>query len=198
MWRERRTTFGQSAAAWANAAHCSDGVVLNVCVTRPVGQPRVAQRLGFVDATTQRRQDPLDRVAQIGRRREAHVGALESPAALDPHRPQAVDHHLVDYGVAQQRLERPQPERPLGHPRHQRLARARIEQRRLALHQRPDPPLDVARGLRPRLGQQRLAQRGCERVEVGDRLHTTTSPVGARLSPTARSVPAISRPRRRR
>jgi hypothetical protein len=86
-------------------------------------------------------------------------------------RPHAVDHHLVDRGVAQQRLERTQPERPLGHPRHERVASARIEQRRLALHQRPDPPLHVAGALRRRLGKQPLAQRGGERVEVGNRLH---------------------------
>ena len=42
----------------------------------------------------------------------------------------------------------PNPNDALGHPRHQRLARAGVQQRRLALHQRPDPPLDVARAVR--------------------------------------------------
>ena len=53
----------------------------------------------------------------------AHVGRLEAPAALDPHRPGAVDHDLVDVGVAQQRLERPEPERALGHARDELVAR---------------------------------------------------------------------------
>ena len=55
---------------------------------RAVGQPRVAQRLGLVDAAPERREDPLDRVAQLasptrsarrsapgGRARSTHTGA---------------------------------------------------------------------------------------------------------------------------
>jgi hypothetical protein len=125
-----------------------------------VRQPGVAQRLGLVDAPAQRREDPLDRIAQLGRRRETHVGALQAPATLDPHRRHPVDHHLIDVRVAQQRLERPQPERPLGHARHERLARTHVQQRRLTLHQRPDPPLDVVGPVAHRLAQQPLAQRG--------------------------------------
>jgi hypothetical protein len=45
--------------------------------------------------------------------------------------------------VAQQRLQRTEAERALGHPRHELLARRRVEQRRLALHQRPNPPLNL-------------------------------------------------------
>jgi hypothetical protein len=48
-------------------------------------QPRVAQRLGLVDAPAQRREDPLDRVAHVLVGPERHVGALDAPRALDPH-----------------------------------------------------------------------------------------------------------------
>ena len=53
---------------------------------RAVGQPCVAQRLGLVDAPPERRQDALDRVAQVALAREPHRRALEPAAALDPHR----------------------------------------------------------------------------------------------------------------
>ncbi len=105
------------------------------CGADAARRTRVAQRLGLVRAPAQRREDPLDRVAQLRLGREAGVGAFQAPGALDPHRRGPVDHDLLDLGVAQQRLQRPQPERALGHPRDQRLAVGRVEQRRLALHQ---------------------------------------------------------------
>ena len=43
-------------------------------------------------------------------------GALEAPAALDPHLAAAVEHDLVDRGVGEQRLERPETVDPGPHP----------------------------------------------------------------------------------
>ena len=53
---------------------------------RAVRQPRVGQRLGLVDPAAERREDPLDRLAQVALARERDLRALEPPAALDPHR----------------------------------------------------------------------------------------------------------------
>ena len=92
---------------------------------RAVGQARVAQRLGLVDAPPERREDPLDRVAQVGLAVEAHAGRLDPAAALDPHLARPVDHHLVDGGIAEQRLQRPEPERALRDARHEPAARRR-------------------------------------------------------------------------
>src|SRR5262249_31971533 len=74
---------------------------------RPVRQPCVAQRLRLVHAPSQRRQDPLDRIAQVLLAREPHGGLLQPPAPLHPHRRDAADHDLVDARIAQQRLQRP-------------------------------------------------------------------------------------------
>ena len=55
---------------------------------RAVGQPRVAQRLGLVDAAPERREDPLDRVQQLGLVGERDRRRLE-PAARARPRPAA-------------------------------------------------------------------------------------------------------------
>ena len=166
---------------------------------RAVGQPRVAQRLGLVDATPERREDALDRVAQLGLAGEAHVGALEPPGALDPHRPRPVDHHLVDRGVAQQRLERARARTTARPPAPTSASRAaasssaasRSTSARIRPSTSPAPS-------RRRLDQQPLAQGGGERVEVGDRLHTTSSPRAANLSPAFRSGATSRGPARAR
>ena len=83
--------------------------------------------------------------------RSTHTGAV-------PH-----DHHLVDRRVAQERLQRTEPERPLGDPARQLGPRARVEHRRLAIHQRADPVAQLAFA---GIEQQALAQVGGELVEV--------------------------------
>ena len=85
----------------------------------PVRHAGVAQRLGLVDAAAQRRQDPLDRVAQVALVRESDGRAFEPAAALDPHRRGSAHHQLLDRRIAEQRLQRPEPERPLGDPTHE-------------------------------------------------------------------------------
>ena len=52
---------------------------------RAVGQPGVAQRLGLVDAAPERREDPLDRVAQLRLAVERRRRRLDAAVALDPH-----------------------------------------------------------------------------------------------------------------
>ena len=116
----------------------------------------------------ERGEDALDRVAQLAVGREARLGGLEPPAALDPRGRGPAHEHLVDLGVGEQRLERAEPERALRDPRDERLARALVEHGRLAVHERADPLLRVLR--RARVGGLRehaLAQRAREPVERG-------------------------------
>ena len=129
---------------------------------RAVGQPRVAQRLGLVDAAAERREDPLDRVAQLGLAGERARRSRSSRPSRSTHTGAgAVDHHLVDRGVGEQRLQRPEPERALGDPRGELVARALVEHAGLAVDERPDP-LGPRRRRPPRLRQQPLAQRAGE------------------------------------
>jgi hypothetical protein len=97
---------------------------------------------------------------------EARARRGEPAAALDPHGSCPRDHQLVDRRVAQQRLERAEPDRALGHPRGQRGPRLGIEDAGLALHERADP----GRGIVPvaRVAgalDQLVAQRAGERIE---------------------------------
>ena len=137
---------------------------------RAVGQAGVAQRLGLVGPPPERREDPLDHVAQLGLAGEPHAGLREPPAALDPHGLGPADEQLVDAGVAQQRLERPESDGPLGDPRGERGARARVEHAGLALDERADPRTGVvaALGVAGRLDEA-VAQRAGERVERAGR-----------------------------
>ena len=159
---------------------------------RAIGQPGVAQRLGLVGAAPERRQDPLDRVAQLGLAAEPHVGLREAPAALDPHRLGPADEQLVDRRVAQQRLQRPEPDRPLGHPRGERLARRGVEHARLALDERADPRGGVVAGARlAGAVDQPVAQRPGEAVEgIGRGLHHDRVGRHAPISPPGSGVSA--------
>ena len=133
---------------------------------RAVGQAGVAQRLGLVDAAAERGEDALDRVAQLAVRREPDLGGLEPPAALDPRRRGAADEDLVDLGVGQQRLERAEAERALGDPGDERVARALVEHRRLAVDEASgSAPGVVGRAGLRRLREHALAQRAGEAVE---------------------------------
>ena len=66
-------------------------------------------------------------------------------------------------GSRKQRLERPEPERPLGDPADELGPRARVEHRRLAIHERADA---VGQLTLAGIEQQALAQVGGELVEV--------------------------------
>ena len=133
---------------------------------RAVGQPGVAQRLGLVGAAAERGEDALDHVAQLGLAREPHVGLREPAAALDPHGRGPAHEDLVDAGVAQQRLERPEADRALGDPRREGRAGARVEHAGLALDDGADPVARVVAARRvPRAVDEPLAQRAGEVVE---------------------------------
>ena len=144
---------------------------------RAVGQAGVDERLGLVDAAAERREDALDRVAELPVAREPDLGGLEPPAPLDPRRRGAADQDLVDLGVGEQRLERPEAERALGDPGHERGSRPLVEHRRLAVDERPDPLLRVLRRARIRgprehplaEGAGQAVERGLARIEVGRR-----------------------------
>ena len=107
-------------------------------IREPSGSRASHERLGLVGPPAQRRQDPLDRVAQVGLALEAHAGRLQPPAPLDPHRRGAGDHDLVHRRVGQQRLQRPEPERPLRDPRDELRAAVLAQHARLAVDQRAD------------------------------------------------------------
>ena len=139
---------------------------------RPVGQAGVAERLGLVDAAPERREDPLDGVAELRLAREPGPAAAPAARARSTHTgPTPLTMHLVDLRVAQQRLERPEAERALGDPVGQRGPRALVEHRGLACRRapgrrprpRPPPPprRPGARAGRPR------ARRGRDRGPCG-------------------------------
>jgi hypothetical protein len=130
-----------------------------------VRQPGVAQRLGLVHAAAERREDPLDRVAEVRLLREPDRRTLEAAAPFDPHRPGATHHHLLDGGVPQQRLERAEAERALGDAARELGAGAGVEHRRLAVHERADRVLARRRGIAG-ARQEAVAQVGGELVEV--------------------------------
>ena len=90
---------------------------------RAVRQPRVAQRRGLVDPPPERREDPLDRVQQLGLAGELDAAARSSrPRRSTYTAPRPVDHHLVHRRVGEQRLERAEPGGQPHHARGQRLA----------------------------------------------------------------------------
>ena len=125
----------------------------------PSGRRASHERLGLVDAAAERREDALDRVPQLGLGREAGRGRLEPAAALDPRRRGPADEDLVDLGVGEQRLERPEPERPLGDP----VARApRARARRASPPRGRRAPGCACGRRRPR--RARAAARACARA----------------------------------
>jgi hypothetical protein len=134
---------------------------------RAVGQARVAERLGLVDAPPERGEDALDRVAQLGLGGEGDVGRLQAPRPLDPHGPRAVDHHLLDRRVAQERLERPEPEGALGDQRDEMRAGRLVEQAGLAVDGVAYAAVQIGVGAGRRLGQQAGAQVVGQPVEHG-------------------------------
>ena len=133
---------------------------------RAVGQPRVAQRLGLVDAAPERREDALDRVAQVGLAGEARRRRLDAPVALDPHLLGAVDHDLVDArGRASSGSSGPSPNERSAIARRQPRAGVVVEQARLAVDELADALVQVAAGVLGGLAQQPVAQRDRQLVE---------------------------------
>jgi hypothetical protein len=78
---------------------------------RPVGQAGVDHRARLVHAPPEGCQDAIDHVEQVGVVVEPRRDRRDAPAALDEHPRRAADHDLGHVRVAQQRLERPEPER---------------------------------------------------------------------------------------
>ena len=104
-------------------------------------------------------------MAQLGLAAEARPPVASSRPPRSTHTGAgAADHHLVDRRVAQQRLERPEPERALGDPRRELRARARVEHARLAVDQRADAVLRI-RGIGAHLAQEPCAQLVGEQIE---------------------------------
>ena len=108
---------------------------------RAVGQAGVAQRLGLVDPAAQRRQDPLDRVAQVALVREPHRRPLQPAARARP---------------TPARCRTPSPRRPRGRRAAAPAARGRTPARRCGRRARrarrrraPPPRGPRARGCGP-------------------------------------------------
>ena len=79
-----------------------------------VGQARVDHRRGLVDAPADLRDDPVDDPQQVGVVEERRLGLLDPAVPLDVDLVGAVDHHLGDARVVQERLERPVAEDVVG------------------------------------------------------------------------------------
>ena len=73
---------------------------------RAVGEARVADRRGFVDAPADLADDALADIEQLLVVAEADAGALDPAGDFDEHRAGAVDHDVGDVVARQQRLER--------------------------------------------------------------------------------------------
>ncbi len=73
---------------------------------RAVEQARVAQRMRFVDAAADRRDDLVDDAQEMRLVLEAHRGGLQNAAALHIDAFVAVDQNVVDAAVLEQRLDR--------------------------------------------------------------------------------------------
>ena len=124
----------------------------------------------------------------------AASGRLDAARALDPDRARPVDHDLVDARVAQQRLERAQPERALGDERDEVLAGGLVEQRGVAVDQRADARGQVgvrdAAGLGQQLGAQ-VVREALEDLGLGGVVHRAQSPsVTVSADPARRRSPA--------
>ncbi len=102
-----------------------------------IGEAGVDHRAELVYAPAQRRQDPLDRIAQLLLAGEADARRFDSPAALHIDPLGAVDHHLLDIRVGKQILERAEADGVSQDPRGQRFAVRGAEKRRALLNQCP-------------------------------------------------------------
>ena len=78
---------------------------------RAVLQAGVHHRAELVHPSTQRRQDPLDRVTQRLLRGEAHIGPLDPAAAFHVDAVVSIHHHLLNCGVGEQLLQGAQADR---------------------------------------------------------------------------------------
>ena len=105
-------------------------------------------------------------MAQVRLGLEAHTGGLDATAALDPDLAGPVDHDLVDLGVGEQRLQRPEAERALGDETRQLGAIVLGQDRRLAIDHRTDALEQVSpAGARVRIREEARAQPVREPVE---------------------------------
>ena len=78
---------------------------------RPVGQPRVDHRAELVDPAADGGENSLDRVAERLLGGEANGGLFDSAEPLDIDRVRPVHHHLLDLGIGEKLLERPETDR---------------------------------------------------------------------------------------
>lgn len=77
----------------------------------PVGQHRVDERLAEVDAPAAGLEHPLDQLVHL-RGTEHQVGELVPPAPGDEDPARVVDPDLLDLGIVEERLERPEARDP--------------------------------------------------------------------------------------
>ena len=103
---------------------------------RTIGQTRIHQRRGLIDAPAQRRHDALDHVADgvIVRERQRHL--LQLALALHKDVGGTVDHDLADQRVGHQPLQRPQAHGLIHAVLHQHVP---VDVGRQVLHTGHDP-----------------------------------------------------------
>lgn len=158
--------------------------------TPPLAEAGIGHRAELVDPATERGEDSLDRVAELLLGSEPHLGALHPPASFDVDPVGPVDQHVLDLGVGEQLLERPEPDRITEDQLRQLGATLGGQDRRLALDQLSHRRLQTRRQ-RPAgggLGAAQLSQPppklGGERLGVcGGVTHLLWRGAGPRTSP---------------
>ncbi len=166
---------------------------------RAVGEAGVDHRAELVHPAAQRRQDALDRVAQLLLVGEGDGGRLDAPAALHIDGAGTVDHHLLDGGIGEQDLERAEADAVADDPRRDLLAVAGREQDRLLVDQVSDR-LSAGRRLprhrwRPRpAGARPGAPAGLADSSATSRSRAATAqPLASRVTRRAKLSAAIRR-----
>jgi hypothetical protein len=126
---------------------------------RPVLQARVHHRAELVHPAPERRQDPLDRVAERLLRWESDVGQLDPAAALDVDAVVPVHHHLLYRRIREKLLQRTEADRLAKDQLTEARPRGRLEDCRVLLDELADGlGQGSQRAARRRLGAAALNQ----------------------------------------
>ena len=142
---------------------------------RAVGQSRVDHWRAVVDPAADRAHDPIDDAHQMAIVLELGRDALQLAGALHEHVLVRVDENIADGRVAQQRLQRPQPEHVVEQLDEQPLALAEAERRAFFGEQLTEHGPYLALGARTIRLRQRLEVQAVEQLamDVGLELHVS-------------------------
>ena len=160
---------------------------------RAVGEPRVDHRRAVVDAAADAADDAVDDAQQVASSWN-DVGTRSSrPRALDEHVLVGVDQDVADRRIAQQRLERPEPEDFVDQLAEQDVALAQAERRSFFGEQLADQRADLAFGARAIGVRQRLEIQPVEQLAVDVRLQLDVLRADAPAAPRRRRRTRVGR-----